>query len=160
MGYQLEAVIAGDELLRTASREVPGARVARLHQGLSLMPMTDEVFDAVTDGSTEQILGFWRLPGGFDGLLAQWSTAGPVAYVEAEYFGGAGEQRAVVWAKGVLTLGPVDDATSEGLSSAVSPISQALRRLGAGRAPGTDEFETVGLNRHRDNEGWLSSSTG
>ncbi|MER5519840.1 hypothetical protein [Streptomyces sp. NPDC002763] len=52
MGYELRAVIAGDELLRDASRGVAGARVAPLRQGLSLMPMTDEVFDAVTDGST------------------------------------------------------------------------------------------------------------
>uniref|UniRef100_A0AAU2VFF7 Uncharacterized protein n=1 Tax=Streptomyces sp. NBC_00003 TaxID=2903608 RepID=A0AAU2VFF7_9ACTN len=61
------------------------------------MPMTDEVFDAVTDGSTGAELGFWRLPGGFDGLLARWSAAGPLAYAEAEYFGGVGEQRAAVW---------------------------------------------------------------
>lgn len=63
MGYEVQAVIAGDELLRAVSRDVPGARVAPLRQGLSLMPMTDEVFDAVTDGGTEGALGFWRLPG-------------------------------------------------------------------------------------------------
>ncbi|MFF7976861.1 hypothetical protein [Streptomyces sp. NPDC007905] len=96
MGYELQAVIAGDELLGAASRDIPGARLAPLRQGLSLMPMTDEVFDAVTDGSTLGALGFWRLPGGFERLLAQWSAAGPVAYVEAEAFGGVGEQRAAV----------------------------------------------------------------
>ena len=57
MGYVLQAVIAGDELLSAAARDVPGARVAPLRQGLSLMPMTDEVFDGVTDGSAAGDLG-------------------------------------------------------------------------------------------------------
>ncbi|MGW8973850.1 hypothetical protein [Streptomyces platensis] len=159
MGYELQAVIAGDELLRAASRDVPGARVAPLRQGLSLMPMTDEVFDAVTDGIAVEALGFWRLPGGFERLLAQWSAAGPVVYVEAEYFGGVGEQRAVVWADGALALGPLDAPTKRRFSRAVSPISQALRRLGARRSPGEDEFEAVGLDRHRSNDDWISSRT-
>lgn len=154
----MQAVIAGDELLRVASREVSGAQVVPLRQGLALMPITDEVFDAVTDGSDIGDLGFWRLPGGFDTLLAQWSAAGPIAYVEAEYFGGVGEQRAAVWAEGALALGPLDVPTKKWLSRAVSPISQALRRLGARRTLGEDEFEAVGLDRHRNNDGWISSS--
>ena len=84
------------------------------------MPMTDEVFDGVTDGSTAGDLGFGRLPGGFERLLAQWSVSGPVAYVEAEYFGGVGEQRAAVWADGALVLGPAGCANEE----AVLPNSQ------------------------------------
>lgn len=158
MGYELQAVIAGDEVLRVASREVPGSQVVPLRQGLSLMPMTDEVFDAVTDGSDGGDLGFWRLPGGFGTLLAQWSAAGPIAYVEAEYFGGVGEQRAAVWADGALELGPLDEPTKKRFSRAVSPISQALRRLGARRSLGEDEFEAVGLDRHRNNEDWISSA--
>jgi ketosteroid isomerase-like protein len=85
MGYALHAVIAEAELWRGTSRDVAAARLAPLGQGLSLMPMTDELFDAVTDGSSAGPLGFWRLPGSFDRLLADWSAAGPVAYVEAEY---------------------------------------------------------------------------
>ncbi|KOG31390.1 hypothetical protein [Streptomyces resistomycificus] len=158
MGYELQAVIAGDEVLRVASREVPGSHVVPLSQGMSLMPMTDEVFDAVTDGSEVGDLGFWRLPGGFESLLAQWSVAGPIAYVEAEYFGGVGEQRAAVWADGALELGPLDEPTKKRFSRAVSPISQALRRLGAQRSLGEDEFEAVGLDRHRSNEDWISSA--
>ncbi|MEV5989579.1 hypothetical protein AB0L85_32315 [Streptomyces sp. NPDC052051] len=159
MGYELQAVVAGDELLRAASRDVAGTRVVPLGQGLSLMPMTDEVFDAVTDSGSANALGFWRLSGELERLLAQWSAAGPVAYVEAEYFGGVGEQRAVVWADGALVLGPLDAPTMKRFSRAVSPISQALRRLGARRSLGEDEFEAVGLDRHRSNDDWISSST-
>ncbi|MDN3024296.1 hypothetical protein [Streptomyces sp. S.PB5] len=159
MAYELQAVIAGDELLRAASRDVPGAHVVPLLQGLSLLPMTDEVFDAVTDGGAVGALGFWKLPGGFEQVLAQWSAAGPVAYVEAEYFGGAGEQRAAVWAEGALALGPLEAATRHG-SRTVTPVSQALRRLGARSSLGEDEFSAVGLDRHRDTDDWIPSGMG
>jgi len=159
MGYELQAAIAGDELLRTASRDIPGAHVVPLLQGLSLLPMTDEVFDAVTDGGTGGHLGFWRLPGGFEGLLAQWSAAGPVAYVEAEYFGGVGGQRAAVWVDGALALGPLETAERHGFRM-VRPVSQALRRLGARRGLGEDEFSAVGLDRHRHTDDWIPSGTG
>ncbi|MBK6011937.1 hypothetical protein [Streptomyces sp. MBT53] len=153
MTYVLQAVIAGDDLLRAAAQKVPGARVASLGQGLSLLPMTNEVVDAVSDGGTARSLGFWRLPAGFERVLAEWSAVGPVAYVEAEYFGGAGEQRVVVWADGALVLGPLDERPL-----GISPISQALRRLGATSGPGQDEFTAVGLDRHRHNDGWISST--
>ncbi|MGW5611730.1 hypothetical protein ACWEWI_37895 [Streptomyces sp. NPDC003753] len=92
-------------------------------------------------------------------MLAQWSAAGPVAYVEAEYFGGVGEQRAAVWADGVLAVGPLDVPAKKWLSRAASPISQALRQLGARSGLGKDEFEAVGLDRHRNNDDWISSTS-
>ncbi|WP_405656257.1 hypothetical protein [Streptomyces sp. RK9] len=154
MGYELHAVIAEGELLRNAARDVAAARLAPLGQGLSLMPMTDALFDAVTDGGPARPPGFRRLPGGFDALLATWSAAGPVAYVEAEYFGGVGEQRAAVWDGGTLALGPL--RVGEGrLAAAGSPISQALRRLGVVAGADEDEFAAVGLGRHRDPEAWI-----
>ncbi len=55
-----------------------------------MVPMTDELFDAVSDGASERPLGFWKLPGGFDRVLADWSTAGPIGYIEADYFAGDG----------------------------------------------------------------------
>ncbi|MBE8470201.1 hypothetical protein [Streptomyces justiciae] len=161
MGYEVEAAIAGGELLRAASRDVPGAHVVPMLQGLSLLPMIDEVLDAVTDGSPVGALGFWKLPGGFEGVLAQWSAAGPVAYVEAEYFGGVGQQRAAVWDGGTLALGPLERAARRGLRtvSPVSPVSQALRLLGVRRSLGEDEFSAVGLDRNRRTDDWILSGT-
>jgi hypothetical protein len=52
-----------------------------LHQGLSLLPVTDEFFDAVGDGSPD-MLGLWHLPGGFGCVLATWSKTGPGHYVD------------------------------------------------------------------------------
>ncbi|MFB8775328.1 hypothetical protein [Streptomyces broussonetiae] len=161
MGYELQAVIADEGLLRTASRDVPGARVVSLRQGLSLMPVTDEVFDAVTDGGDTGYLGFRRLPRGFEKRLAEWSAAEPVAYVEVEYFGGVGGQRAAVWGNGALVLGPLEVPTRKWwFSRSISPVSQALRWLGASRTRGEDEFEAVGLDRCRSHDDWLSSGDG
>ena len=154
MGYELRAVIAGDELLRAASRDLAAADVVVLGQGLSLMPMTDAFFDAVTDGSAGA-LGFWRLPGGFDRVLTRWSATGPVAYVEAEYFGGVGEQLAAVWADEALVWGPLHAPEGRPFAPDGSPISQALRRLGAVVRAAEDEFAAVGLDRHRNSDDWI-----
>ncbi|KDN82620.1 hypothetical protein [Kitasatospora cheerisanensis] len=88
------------------------------------------------------------LPQGFDRTLADWSAAGPVAYVETDIWGGTGDQAVAVWEHGALTLGPL-------IASTGSPISLALRRLGAHADGHRDEFDAVGLGRHRRTEGWL-----
>jgi hypothetical protein len=117
--------------------------------------MTDELFDAVTDHASVRPFGFWKLPGGFDRMLASWSAAGPVGYVEAEFFGGVGSQRAVLWGAGELVLGPLHVNEEAPVDPTGSPISQVLKRLGIERAGYRDEFEAVGLDRHRETEDWL-----
>ncbi|MDX2593297.1 hypothetical protein PV343_13785 [Streptomyces sp. WI03-4A] len=154
MGYDLYAVIGEGEALSAAARELSAVRPTSIGQGLALLPMTDALFDAVTDGGGERVLGFWRLPGGFEGTLAAWSAGGPVAYVEAEYFGGVGEQRAAVWDGGALVLGPLHLEEGRPFGPAGSPLSQALRRLGVVASAGEDEFSAVGLGRHRHRDAW------
>lgn len=143
-------------MLRAAARELPAARLVSIGQGLSLMPMTDELFDSVADGGDDRALDFWRLPKGFAQTLADRSTAGPLAYVEAEYFGGVGEQSAVVWDGGAIVLGPLHEPEGRPSPPAGSPISQALRRLGALAGAGEDAFTAVGLDRHRSVEDWVA----
>lgn len=74
----------------------------------------------------------------------------PIAYIEAEYFGGVGGQSAIVWDKAETKFGPV--------SAEIGPINQALRFLGAEALSANDEFEAVGLNRGRDSEDWIEIS--
>ena len=156
MGYDLHAVIAEEEVLRSAAQGLPAARLASIGQGLALMPVTGALFDSVADRSGTGVLGFWRLPGGFDKTLADSSVRGPVAYVEAEYFGGVGEQRAVVWGGGTIVLGPLHVEEGRPFPAAGSPISQALRQLGVVASAEEDEFSAVGLHRHRHSEAWIA----
>lgn len=156
MSYEIQAVIASTDLLRAATADLAHARLAPLQQGLTLLPITNDLLDSVTDQAADQMSGFWRLPHGFDHTLAAWSHTGPVAYVEAEYFGGTGEQHAAVWHHGNLILSPLHLTASHPFPAEGSPISQALRRLGAHTSGEIDEFAAIGLGQHRHVEDWIS----
>jgi len=155
LSYTLEAIVGSAGALRAAVSQLRAAVLVPLTQDLALVPMTDELFDAVTDGTTEKVLGFWKLPGGFDRKLTSWSSAGPVGYVEADFFGGVGSQRSALWVAGELVLGPLYVGEGEPFAPEGSPIAQLLARLGAERDGYRDEFEAVGLGRHRDTVDWL-----
>ncbi|MBF9067265.1 hypothetical protein [Streptacidiphilus fuscans] len=158
MGYELQAVIGGREALRQAVEGLCAARVVELEQGLAMVPMTEALFDEMADATQDSSgLGFWFLPGGFAHVLAHWSRAGAVAYVEAEYFGGVGRQCAAVWSDGTLSLGPLTLDEDQHIPAQGTPVSVALRSLGALRTTGADEFAAVGLQRHRETESWGSS---
>ncbi|WP_330334724.1 hypothetical protein OHS33_36535 [Streptomyces sp. NBC_00536] len=153
--YCLQAAIATESVLRELAGSTTEARIVPLGQDLWLFPMTDALFDAVTVAEAPELDGFWKAPAGFDRLLSACSKAGPVAYVEADYFGGAGAQNALTWDAGKIVLGPLRLAEGEPASTAGTPISQALRRLGAAKGNHVDEFAAVGLGRHRDTDDWL-----
>jgi hypothetical protein len=160
MGYLIRAIVAKAELAQAIHTSLPPvARFAGLAQGYALIPVTEDLYDAVTDGSGEKVMGFWFLPGGFDATLAEWSKQGPVSYVEAEYFGGRGVQSAAVWADGQVVLGPLHQPEGEAHAEQGSPISQALRHLGVQKGDGHDEFDTAGLNRYRDVDHWGSDDS-
>jgi hypothetical protein len=155
MAYMLEAVIGPTTVLSVVTQGQAGTVIAPLRQGLSLVPMTDELFDELTDGSPGRPPGFWKLPGGFDRVLCSWSSHGPIAYVEAEYFGGAGRQCAAVWNSGALVFGPAAIDDGQPVPDAGTPISQALARFGVVRGGHHDEFEAAGLSQHRRTEDWV-----
>jgi hypothetical protein len=156
--YCLQAVIATESVLRELVGSIEEARIAPLRQHLSLLPVTDALSHAVAIAGAPGLTGFQKAPVGFDRLLAAGSTTGPVAYVEAEYFGGVGTQTAQVWRAGKVVLGPLHLAEGEPAPAAGTPISQALRQLGATKEDQADEFDAVGLGRHRDTDDWLSST--
>lgn len=92
--YCLEAVIATEPVLRELTGSITEACIVPLGQHLSLLPMTDAAFDALTVAGAAELAGFWKAPASFDRVLAACSVKGPVAYVEADYFGGGGTQAA------------------------------------------------------------------
>ncbi|MBB3078645.1 hypothetical protein [Streptomyces violarus] len=159
MSYDLKAVIARNSLLAAMASTLPSARVVGLQQGLALLPVSDALSDAVTDRAQPRRTDFWSLPSGFDRVLAEWSEAGSIAYVEAEYFGGTGEENVAVWRDGRLVLGPLHLLDGELPPSDGTPVCLALREVGVRAAEEEDEFTTVGLGKHRNTEGWAGKST-
>ncbi|WP_327677993.1 hypothetical protein [Kitasatospora sp. NBC_00458] len=163
MSYELQALIGPAELVAVAAAEVPAARPRPLAQGLALIPATPAFLAALRFGDDDPAAtgaaGFAWIPDGLERRLAAWSKAGPIACVEADFFGGTGTQRAAVWADGRLDLGPVAAGEFEPSPPEGSPISRALRRLGAS-AEGTahrDEFDAVGLGAHRSTAAWAAA---
>ncbi|MFF0294884.1 hypothetical protein ACFYS8_29275 [Kitasatospora sp. NPDC004615] len=149
MAYVLSAVVAAEPLLRRVA-DLPGTRVVPLAQGLAMLPLPDAVRAALDDG-TRPFTGFYEFPGGLQHTLAAWSDAGQIAYIEADIFGGTGDQSVAVWTRGALTLGPLIEPNA-------GPISLALRHLGAHADGHHDEFDAVGLGRHRRTEAWLKDA--
>ena len=69
------------------------------------------------------------------------------AYIETEYFSGGGAQAAAAWMGFKTLYGPARDA--------IGPINQALKVIGVKCRSGMDEFETLGLGKHRSNRSWI-----
>ncbi|MEV6902129.1 hypothetical protein [Amycolatopsis sp. NPDC051372] len=102
MAYGLEAVISTVAVFSG----LPGDPViVRLGQGLSLVPVTKDYAASVADPEAPELAPFLELPRGFELVLAPCSSAGPIAYVEVELFGGDGPSTAQVWESGAVVFG-------------------------------------------------------
>ncbi|MET7876956.1 hypothetical protein [Micromonospora profundi] len=163
MGYQLSAVVADAELLREHTAELDHAVLGELRQDFALMPVTPQLVVeltgslpdfAVDDRTAEHPFGLVLSPV-LTELLSGWSGLGPVAYVEAEFGGGAGYQSAMVWLGGAVSWGPCFDDVLDGPREQW-PINAALLRLGVERGAWIDPFAEVGLHLERSTDGWLA----
>lgn len=125
MAYTLEALIAARPVA-AALAEALGAVAVPLEQGTALVPLPS--------GLTPDA----------ERLAARASDQAPVLYAEAEFFGGVGEQHAVLWRGG---RGTAFDGEPD-------PINAALRALGVRRSGDLDEFDSVALGRHRSTLDW------
>jgi hypothetical protein len=81
---------------------------------------------------------------------------GYVGYIEAEFFGGFGSQRAALWVDQMLAVGPLSVEEGAPFAETGSPISQLLRHLDVTPTGHYDEFDAVGLDRHRHTAEWLA----
>ncbi|QKW20036.1 hypothetical protein HUT16_14035 [Kitasatospora sp. NA04385] len=139
MPYELNALIAAKELIAVVTAEVPLARSAPLPHGLALVPMTDELHDALQHPSNAPDFGFKRFPSGFALRIAGWSKSTPIAYVEADDEHPAG-RRAALWYDGRPTLGPLTPADG-------APLARVLHALGTTDA--TTPAVTAAVEAHR-----------
>jgi hypothetical protein len=145
MAYTIQAFIAD---AKTFAGNVSDAALRPLYGSLVIFPLVHEV---------RKSMGIATLPftdDDFAELSAiadageNFSKAGKVVYVEAEFFGGTGNQASCMFELGKM-VGEVEihhDA-----------INRALRFLGVELKSAIDEFEMVGLGRVRSTEGWLGA---
>jgi hypothetical protein len=155
MAYTLNAFVATLPVLERFRQDFPAFKVVALKQKLGLIPLTAEISQSLWDQAPPfGSVVFQRLPQALTDYAARASQAGYLAYVEADYFGGAGHQAAVIWKDGQRERGPF---LAYRLPLSDMPINYALRLLGVTIYQALDEFETVGLNAYRHTEDWLNA---
>ena len=145
MVHCIAAFVAKPPVAKHVAEALGGAHAYRLrHADLLVVPVTDDAFDALVaargpSGSAGN--EFWRLTVGLTDLARECSVHGPIAYVETDYFGGAGMQGAAAWVDGEARLPPTVEEHSV--------VNAALRLIGLRAEDGLDEFDTLGLGRTR-----------
>lgn len=159
--YTLEAILAQYKLLEGALEIFPSANLIALKQNIGLIP-TDgfllrelEIYfqggTKVTHPEYQQFSpsvhpDFERLIVGIEKLAQHLSHNGMVAYIEASFTGGYGSHATMIWENGKRAGDPGNN------------INDVLRLLKVVPQPGLDEFDTLGLSRHRSTKGWLPRS--
>ena len=150
MAYQIQAFLGSRQALQPLATAFRGTRlVPLLVEPLVLAPFVQVLRTAVQTHAPgeDPRWPFVSLSREGARCVQDLCGAGALAYVEAEFFGGAGHQSAVGFLDGALALGPL---------SARDAINQALRFLGVQPAGKQDEFDTAGLFRHRSTDAWYA----
>ncbi len=154
MSHQIHGFVFREALAARVTAQHPALRMAALTQGFVLLVVNPDAWDVLEEaygnGDRRPPRDFERLGPGVRAFGAALSKSGRVAYIETHYFGGTGTQGAAAWSEG-----------REALPPAVKPfgaINEALAFVGVEPAANEDAFNSVGLRRHRHDEGWLEEA--
>jgi hypothetical protein len=153
MGHFVTGIVAKPGALEAFADKHSLHQPVPLGEGLAILPLRDDDLDLfLKPPLTSYPEGFTYLSEQLVVELKLASAGWIIMYFETEYFGGSGGQGAAVFRNGEVVFGPK--------SAEYGPINEALAILGVQVvAPAHDEFETVGLHRHRHTEDWLEPST-
>jgi hypothetical protein len=153
MPYILRALVARCEVFANPLDWSSDSAVIALPQGFCMLPLSQALCYRFGPADRPWLYPsysiFTNLPEGLVPHLLELSRGGRLAYVEAEYHGGEGEQRSMVWENGAAPREPEESS---------SAINDALSWLGVERSAGQDCFDTLGLGRHRSVEDWLADA--
>jgi hypothetical protein len=153
MGHHITGIIARRKVLKGSVGPFSGQPCFALAEGFAFMPLDSENLDDITGLHGEEAVGeFVYLTERLIELLGLASRDGELAYIETDYFGGAGGQGAAVFRGGEMVSAP--DWRE------ANAINDALSQLGVTGRPGKcDAFEVVGLGIHRSNEDFREDGT-
>lgn len=150
MGHQISGFVGQNTLLEGFSRSNQLHLPIPIGDELSFLPLSEDHLDKLFPEQGDFDPTMTYLSESLKEAISELSHSSQIAYIETEYFGGLGAQGATVFKDGKCIYGPM--AAPDG------PISEALRLLGVRKSSAdTDEFDTVGLGRYRDNEDWIAA---
>lgn len=154
--HDVKALIAEERTLRGEISAFQNAVVCPLGQGFALVPITVALARELKPAAPEIHASIMPdMAPGLISLALRMSVRGPVAFISTEYFGGQGGQDAVAWSSGDVIFSPESEGYDDAWPN--SAISQALRAIGVVAAQGQDEFDTLGLGRHRESHLWATA---
>jgi hypothetical protein len=139
-----------ERMLWARCKPLRNARVVNLGAGLAMVPVTEELVAEFGGEKKSAHAGFEFLTPAMAAWAQKVSEESPLAYLQAGFFAEQGTQSAIVWKEKKAVLGPMHTGNA---------INQALKMMGVAPAAGSDEFDTVGLGRHRDTYGWLKDAS-
>lgn len=142
MGHSIRAILGPYEAVRVLAGGWDFAEAVRLPQGFGMVFLTDALLDGIAEqrrlSGGPLYPGLFYLTAAADQFLRQSSLHTRLAYVETDYFGGAGTQAGVLYQNG--------QAAFHGGEGAVNRL---LRELGVRRGFRRDEFDSLGLESYR-----------
>lgn len=131
MSHSVEGLIVAQNALGSSPM-----RSAELPQGFAFVDVRKPV-----GPRSDSTAGFRELTQPVVDIATRLSREAAVAYIETDYFGGAGGQSAIVWRDEQVVFGP-----ERGESG---PINRALQILGVRVDGHVDEFDAIGLGKGR-----------
>jgi len=147
MGYYLQAFICRRVDTSLLTKKYNKALAVDLRQDLSLIPMTEELFEQINSfSSSTSVDKFEFMTENVERNVLAAIGNNTFAYVEAEYFGGEGGQIAIIWD---------NNKRQRLLSFGHDKINEVLKYFGVAASQGQDEFLTVGLGLHRNTTDWV-----
>jgi hypothetical protein len=149
MGHIVQAFIASRAALERIQQQFSKSQVVDLQQGLALLPLLNELYDAIPNEEDTDLVDkhFTFLTPKIVQLIIRHSEREPIGYFETEYFGGLGDQGAILGKDGKIIFGPeVGSGSINRMLALMSFESNGIQ----------DEFDTIGLRRFRSNEAWIT----
>jgi hypothetical protein len=150
MGYYLQAFICRQPDQSLLTEKFNKAVYVDLGQGLALIPLTEELFDQITNFcSSPSVDKFEYMTENLEQKLLDAISDRKFAYVEAEYFGGEGGQMAIIWN---------NNRRERVLPFGQDKINEVLKSFGVAAKEGQDEFVTLGFGLRRNTREWTEDA--
>lgn len=147
MGHFLKAFIGQKDSLTPIQEKYNSSKLVDLNNQISMISMTDELFDEMNKLETSpEISSFEFLTENIEKKTLELIGIKELAYVESEFFGGQGGHIGLIWKNGQRDF--VGDFKR-------STMNEILKKLGVIKTGTKDEFETIGLDKHRQTEDWV-----
>jgi hypothetical protein len=147
MGHSLRAVIGRVQPAAQLARGWAHARLVLLPQGFALIPITSDLHQDVIDAFAQQLPKphdeLPLLSAALERAVSAASHGAQLAYIETDYFGGRGTQRAIGWENGAVACGPQHDG---------APINTVLAWMGAVANTAYDAFDALNLGNYRNTD--------